>query len=183
MGSRSKTSVAQASPKCRQKKLESFEASLSLDSGQVSVERSLRVESGTWLAEAMAVQGHQLMLLLLLLGGAAIEATQKVNTTEIRLESGSGLKNYEEEEEGIVLPYRTFLTPIEIIVICVFTVIIFVLLVLLTIYLCVYGCVLPKCCRRRSKEYTAVMQERERKTTEIWKQSHTRASGGVQKLE
>merc|ERR1712212_200569 len=125
--------------------------------------------------------GHPGPLLLAL--AAAVEATQKVNTTEIRLESGSGLKNYEEEEEGVVLPYRTFLTTIEIIVICVFTVIIFVLLVLLTIYLCVYGCVLPKCCRRRSKEYTAVMQERERKTTEIWKQSHTRASGGVQKLE
>ena len=30
----------------------------------------------------------------------------QVNTTEIRLESGSGLKNYEEEEEGTVLPYR-----------------------------------------------------------------------------
>ena len=29
-----------------------------------------------------------------------------MNTTEIRLESGSGLKNYEEEEEGTVLPYR-----------------------------------------------------------------------------
>merc|ERR1712032_1047883 len=130
MGSRSKTSVAQASAECRQKKLESFEASLSLDSGQVSVERSLRVESGTWLAEAMAVQGHQLMLLLLL-GGAAIGATQKVNTTEIRLESGSGLKNYEEEEEGTVLPYRTFLTTVEIIIICVVTVIVFVLTVLL----------------------------------------------------
>merc|ERR1712032_239324 len=168
MGSRSKTSVAQASAECRQKKLESFEASLSLDSGQMGVERSLRVESGTWLAEAMAVQGHQLMLLLLLLGGAAIEATQKVNTTEIRLESGSGLKNYEEEEEGTVLPYRTFLTTVEIIIICVVTVIV---------------CVLPECCKRKNKEYTAVMLERERKTTEIWKQNHTRASGGVQKLD
>ena len=37
--------------------------------------------------------------------------------------------------------------------------------------------------RRKNKEYTAVMLERERKTTEIWKQNHTRASGGVQKLE
>merc|ERR1712212_469671 len=179
MGSRSKTSVAQASAECRQKKLESFEASLSLDSGQVSVERSLRVESGTWLAEAMAVQGHQLALLLLLLGAATIEATQKVNTTEIRLESGSGLKNYEEEEEGTVLPYRTFLTTVEIIIICVVTVIVFVLTVLLVIYLCV----LPECCKRKNKEYTPVMLERERKTTEIWKQNHTRASGGVQKLD
>merc|ERR1711934_955535 len=93
-------------------------------------------------AGTMAGKGDQLVLTLLLLWAAAIEATQKVNTTEIRLESGSGLKNYEEEEEGTVLPYR-----------------------------------------RKNKEYTAVMLERERKTTEIWKQNHTRASGGVQKLD
>ena len=37
--------------------------------------------------------------------------------------------------------------------------------------------------RRKNKEYTPVMLERERKTTEIWKQNHTRASGGVQKLD
>merc|ERR1711990_529866 len=171
MGSRSKTSAAQASAGCLV--------------GQVSVETSSRVERGKWLltAEAMAVQGHQLALLLLLLGATTIEATQKVNTTEIRLESGSGLKNYEEEEEGTVLPYRTFLTTVEIIIICVVTVIVFVLSVLLTIYLCVFGCVLPECCKRKNKEYTAVMLERERKTTEIWKQNHTRASGGVQKLD
>merc|ERR1712126_318304 len=124
----------------------------------------------------MATQGFPLLLILLLLGAATIEATQKVNTTEIRLESGSGLKNYEEEEEGTVLPYRTFLTTVEIIIICVLT-------VLLVIYLCVYGCVLPECCKRKNKEYTPVMLERERKTTEIWKQNHTRASGGVQKLD
>merc|ERR1712127_40295 len=135
----------------------------------------------SWTAAMEGARGS--LLLLLALAAATVEATQKVNTTEIRLESGSGLKNYEEEEEGVVLPYRTFLTTVEIIIICVATVIIFVLLVLLTIYLCVYGCVLPKCCRRRNKEYTAVMQERERKTTEIWKQNNTRASGGVQKLE
>merc|ERR1711971_1381305 len=120
--------------------------------------------SGTWLAEAMAVQGHQLVVLLLLLGAALIKAT-------------------EEEEEGTVLPYRTFLTTVEIIIICVVTVIVFVLTVLLVIYLCVYGCVLPECCKRQNKEYTPVMLERERKTTEIWKQNHTRASGGVQKLD
>lgn len=37
--------------------------------------------------------------------------------------------------------------------------------------------------RRKNKEYTPVMLERERKTSEIWKQNHTRASGGVQKLD
>merc|ERR1712172_391188 len=168
MGSRSKTSVSQAPSKCRKK---------------ATVETRLRVESRTWLAEAMAVQGHQLVVLLLLLGAALIKATQEVNITEIRLESGSGLKNYEEEEEGTVLPYRTFLTTVEIIIICVVTVIVFVLTVLLVIYLCVYGCVLPECCKRQNKEYTPVMLERERKTTEIWKQNHTRASGGVQKLD
>merc|ERR1712037_960285 len=138
-----------------------------------------RVPSGA----TMARQGDQLVLLLLFLGAATIEATQKVNTTEIRLESGSGLKSYEEEEEGTVLPYRTFLTTVEIIIICVVTVIVFVLTALLVIYLCVYGCVLPECCKRKNKEYTPVMLERERKTTEIWKQNHTRASGGVQKLD
>merc|ERR1712088_401124 len=138
---------------------------------------------GRLAAEAMAEKGDQLVLLLLLLGAATIEATQKVNTTEIRLESGSGLKNYEEEEEGTVLPYRTFLTTVEIIIICVVTVIVLVLSVLLAIYLCVFGCVLPECCKRKNKEYTPVMLERERKTTEIWKQNHTRASGGVQKLD
>ena len=43
--------------------------------------------------------------------------------------------------------FRTFLTDVEIIVICVATVLIFIFLVLLIIYLCVYGCVLPDCCR------------------------------------
>merc|ERR1712233_2083 len=167
MGSRSKSSVAQAS---------------------VSRSKSLsekKAGGACWREEdwKMAVQGDQMVLMLLLLGCAMIEATQKVNTTEIRLESGSGLKNYEEEEEGTVLPYRTFLTTVEIIIICVVTVIVFVLTVLLVIYLCVYGCVLPECCKRKNKEYTPVMLERERKTTEIWKQNHTRASGGVQKLD
>jgi len=129
----------------------------------------------------MDTTGH--LLLLLCLVTVTVHAAQKVNTTEIRLESGSGLKNYEEEEEGTVLPYRTFLTTAEIIVICVFTVIIFVLLVLFIIYLCVYGCVLPKCCKRRNKKYTSVMLERERITSEIWRQSDTRALGGVQRLE
>ena len=47
----------------------------------------------------------------------------QVNTTEIRLESGSGLKNYEEEEEGTVLPYRLEFIPIvSIFVIISFTI-------------------------------------------------------------
>lgn len=131
----------------------------------------------------METTGSALLFLSLLI--LTIEATQRVNTTEIRLnsESGSGLKNYTDEEEGTVLPFRTFLTTTEIIIICVFTVILFVLLVLLIIYVCVYGCVLPDCCKRRNKEYTSIMMERERKTQEIWKQNDTRASGGVQILK
>merc|ERR1712127_202664 len=99
----------------------------------------------SWTAAMEGARGS--LVLLLAVGTAAVEATQKVNSTGLKLESGSGLKNYEEEEEGTVLPYRTFLTTVEVIVICVFTVIIFVLSVLLVIYLCVYGCVIPDCCK------------------------------------
>ena len=53
----------------------------------------------------------------------------QVNTTEIRLESGSGLKNYEEEEEGTVLPYRF--------VICLFVCSLFVYLFF--VFVCLFG--------------------------------------------
>ena len=33
-------------------------------------------------------------------------AYEVVNSTEIKAETNSGLKNYQEEEEGKVLPYR-----------------------------------------------------------------------------
>merc|ERR1712010_223683 len=120
MGSRSRTLVARAS--------ECFLVERSSSWCLVGGER----ESGA----TMARQGDQLVLLLLFLGAATVHAAQKVNTTEIRLESGSGLKSYEEEEEGTVLPYRTFLTTAEIITICVVTVILFVLFALIVIYLC-----------------------------------------------
>merc|ERR1711936_89937 len=90
-------------------------------------------------------------------------ATEIVNATQLNIEQNSGLKNYQEEEDGKVLPYRTFLNTVEIVVICVFTVLFVILMTLLTIYLCLYGCVLPKCCRRTSKEYTEVQLHRERK--------------------
>merc|ERR1711936_1096505 len=61
-------------------------------------------------------------------------AYEVVNSTEIKAETNSGLKNYEEEEDGKVLPYRTFLTTVEIVVICVVTVVLVILLSLLTIY-------------------------------------------------
>ena len=39
------------------------------------------------------------------------------------------------------------MTTVEIVVICVFTVLFVILMALLTVYLCMYGCVLPACCR------------------------------------
>ena len=95
-------------------------------------------------------------------------AYEVLNSTQMQLEQDSGLKNYEEEEDGKVLPYRcaipinqfynhfplnpripfrTFLTTVEIVVICVFTVLFVIFMALLTVYLCLYGCVLPACCR------------------------------------
>ena len=74
-------------------------------------------------------------------------AYEVVNSTEIKAETNSGLKNYEEEEDGKVLPYRysghvethkltcdfrTFLTTVEIVVICVVTVVLVILLSLLS---------------------------------------------------
>merc|ERR1712243_272481 len=95
---------------------------------------------------------------------------ETVNTTQIKIENNSGQRDYQQMEEGKVLPFRTFLTTAEIIIICIATVILFILLVLLIIiYLCVYGCVLPNCCRRQSKEYSQVQLNREKKISEIWK--------------
>ena len=51
----------------------------------------------------------------------------QVNTTEIRLESGSGLKNYEEEEEGTVLPYRLEFIPIVSIFVIISFIIMFII--------------------------------------------------------
>ena len=51
----------------------------------------------------------------------------QVNTTEIRLESGSGLKNYEEEEEGTVLPYRLEFLPIVSIFVIISFIIMFII--------------------------------------------------------
>jgi len=102
------------------------------------------------------------------------KAAETVNSTQIRIENNSAQKDYQEQEEGKVLPFRTFLTDVEIIIICVSTVLVFIFLVLLIIYLCVYGCVLPQCCRRESKEYTQVQLQRERKISEIWKTNYQR---------
>merc|ERR1711892_451289 len=79
-----------------------------------------------------------ILLLSLVLTTTAYE---KVNSTQIKIENNSAQRDYQEQEEGKVLPFRTFLTTVEIIIICVSTVLLFILLVLLIIYLCVYGCV------------------------------------------
>ena len=63
---------------------------------------------------------------------------------------------------------RTFLNTTEIVVICVCTVLLVILITLLVIYVCLFGWVLPACCRREDKEYTQVQLHRERKINEIW---------------
>ena len=45
-------------------------------------------------------------LLLFALACQKIEAYETVNLTQIKIENNSGQKNYEEQEEGKVLPYR-----------------------------------------------------------------------------
>eukprot|EP00090_Calanus_glacialis_P016084 TRINITY_DN25230_c0_g1_i1.p1 TRINITY_DN25230_c0_g1~~TRINITY_DN25230_c0_g1_i1.p1 ORF type:complete len:125 (+),score=29.38 TRINITY_DN25230_c0_g1_i1:86-460(+) len=109
---------------------------------------------------------------LMILFAWSCDASETVNSTQIKIENNSAQRDYQEQEEGKVLPFRTFLTDVEIIIICVSTVLIFILLVLLIIYLCVYGCVIPNCCRRENKEYTQVQLHRERKISEIWKTNY-----------
>jgi len=86
--------------------------------------------------------------------------------------AGIGQKNYEEEEEDKIVPHRTFLTTLEITLICVFTVIIVFLIVGIIIYVYFYGCTLPPCCQKRDKDYSKVQLQRERKISEIWKNNY-----------
>ena len=67
---------------------------------------------------------------------------------------------------------RTFLTTVEIVVICVFTVILVFALIALMIYLYIYGCTKAPWCQRRSKDYSQIQLQRERKIGEIWKNSY-----------
>ena len=67
---------------------------------------------------------------------------------------------------------RTFLTTLEITVICVFTVIIVFLIVGLVIYVYFYGWTIPPCCKKRNKDYSKVQLQRERKISEIWKNNY-----------
>jgi len=86
--------------------------------------------------------------------------------------AGLGQKNYEEQEEDKIVPHRTFLTTLEITVICVFTVIIVFLIVGLVIYVYFYGWNIPACCKKRNKDYSKVQLQRERKISEIWKNNY-----------
>eukprot|EP00088_Acartia_fossae_P009422 TRINITY_DN14560_c0_g2_i1.p1 TRINITY_DN14560_c0_g2~~TRINITY_DN14560_c0_g2_i1.p1 ORF type:complete len:152 (+),score=15.30 TRINITY_DN14560_c0_g2_i1:30-458(+) len=95
------------------------------------------------------------------------EAVEKINITE------TATKSYEDEEEGKILPHRTFLETWEIVVICVVCVVFVFLIVLPVVYVCLFGWVLPKCCRRKRNEFTHEQQYRERKIGEIWKHQYT----------
>lgn len=106
----------------------------------------------------------------LLLAAAAlselVSCSEQINITE------TATKSYEEEEEGKLLPYRTFLETWEIVVICVCSVILVFLIVLPCVYVCMYGCVMPQCCRRKRNDYSQIQLHRERKIGEIWKQQY-----------
>jgi len=83
-----------------------------------------------------------------------------------------GQRNYEEDEDGKIIPHRTFLTTVEIVVICVFTVLFVFLLIGLCIYLYCYGCTKAPWCTRSIKDYSQIQLQRERKIGEIWKNGH-----------
>jgi len=84
----------------------------------------------------------------------------------------NGQKNYEEDEEGKIIPHKTFLTTVEIVVICVFTVLFVFLLIGTCIYLYCYGCTKAPWCHRGNKDYSQIQLQRERKIGEIWKNGH-----------
>ena len=69
----------------------------------------------------------------------------------------------------LFLFFRTFLNTAEIVVICVFSVIIVFALIFWCIYYYYFGCVVHPKCRRRDKDYTKIQLERERKIGELWK--------------
>ena len=72
-------------------------------------------------------------------------------------------------KQNLFACYRTFLTTVEIVVICVFTVLFVFLLIGLCIYLCIYGCTKAPWCHRSIKDYSQIQLQRERKIGEIWK--------------
>ena len=63
---------------------------------------------------------------------------------------------------------RTFLNTVEIVVICVFAVLIVFFLIGLAIYLFIFGCEVAPQLRRPDKDYIKIQRERERKIGELW---------------
>lgn len=90
--------------------------------------------------------------------------------------SENGQKDYTEQEDGKLVPHRTFLNTVEITLICVFTVLAVFLLIGLGVYLYIYGCRRPPCCEPPNKDYMQVQLQRERQIGEIW----SRPPDGVQ---
>ena len=93
-----------------------------------------------------------------------------------------GQKNYERDEEGKIIPHRTFLTTVEIVVICVFTVLFVFFMVGLCIYLYIYGCTKAPWLERRSKDYLQIQMQRERKIGEIWNVDGKSENGHVERV-
>jgi len=108
--------------------------------------------------------------ILSILNFGLANATDEYNIVERK----AAQKNYTDEEDGKVLPGRTFLETWEIVLICVFVVIFVVLVSLCCIYVYCFGWVLPECIRKRlrdpkDEEYEQVQRlHRERKVSEIW---------------
>lgn len=77
---------------------------------------------------------------------------------------------------------RTFLTTVEIVVICVFTVLFVFFMVGLCIYLYIYGCTKAPWLERRSKDYLQIQMQRERKIGEIWNVDGKSENGHVERV-
>ncbi|TRY78840.1 hypothetical protein TCAL_08970 [Tigriopus californicus] len=91
-------------------------------------------------------------------------------------------KSYEEEEDGKILPTKTFLSTFEILLLCSLFILTILFLGFCMLYLYCFGCRCPGwfktccccgCCRRRkSNDYTQVQLHRDRKIGEIWKTNY-----------
>ena len=82
----------------------------------------------------------------------------------------------------LISNFRTFLTTVEIVVICVFTVLLVFFLIGLAIYLYFYGCTKAPWCHRRDKDYSQIQLQRERKIGEIWKVDGREHNGHIERV-
>lgn len=98
-------------------------------------------------------------------------------------------KSYDEDEEGKLLPTKTFLNTLEITLLCIFFVVAICCVVFCLLYVYCFGCILPGCCkqcwkrrpcrgRKNDEEYTQVELHRERKIGEIWKTNYPKNGAG-----